>query len=175
LPPQRPIHQVAVAAYWLQAEVLNGGLAQFFANDTGMAAPEAVAPVGDTGPPTSEAASAAERELNAFTFLKIAAHFFREFEFEDKKVDGFVQYIQEWSPGITRAQFNRVMKENIARVKRYKQAFEAKDPTNKLNPYTVIRHCLYLTDNATFSKALSKLARESFEEWLGANAPVGPT
>jgi hypothetical protein len=38
-----PNSQVAFAAYWLQAEVLNGGLGQFFANDTGMAAPEAVA------------------------------------------------------------------------------------------------------------------------------------
>jgi hypothetical protein len=31
------------AAYWLQAEVLNGGLLQFFSNDTGVLAPEAVA------------------------------------------------------------------------------------------------------------------------------------
>lgn len=35
--------QVAFAAYWLQAEVLNGGLRQFFSNDTGVLAPEAAA------------------------------------------------------------------------------------------------------------------------------------
>jgi putative GTP pyrophosphokinase len=138
------------------------------------AADETVAPAGDIGPPTSDAAGAARSELNAFMFLKIAAHFFRDFEFEAKKVDGFVQYIQEWSPGITRAQFNRIMKDNLARVKRYKQAFEAKDPTNKLNPYTLIRHCLYLADQKTFSKALSKLARGSFDAWLGADGAVGP-
>jgi hypothetical protein len=39
----------------------------------------------------------------------------------------------------------------------------------------MIRHCLYLADKTTFSKALSKLARESFDAWLGVNAPVGPT
>lgn len=138
------------------------------------AADETVAPQGGADPLSSEAASAAGRELNAFTFLKIASHYFRDFEFEANKVDGFVQYIQEWSPGITRAQFNRVLKDNLPVAKRYKQAFEEQSPTNKLNPFTMIRHCLYLADRATFSKALSKLARESFDAWLGANASVGP-
>jgi hypothetical protein len=39
-----PIKQRTIfSAYWLQAEVLNGGLNQFFSNDTGVLAPEAVA------------------------------------------------------------------------------------------------------------------------------------
>jgi GTP pyrophosphokinase len=139
------------------------------------AADEVIAPSGDTGSPTSEAASAARSELNAFTFLKIAAHFFKDFEFEANKVDGFVQYIQAWSPGITRADFNRVMTQNIARVKRYKQVFEERSQTNNLNPFTMIRHCLYLADKRTFSKALSKLARESFDAWLDADGAGGPS
>jgi len=69
-------------------------------------------------------------------------------------------------------QFNSVMKDNLPLVKRYKLAFEAKDSTNKLNPFTVIRHCLYLSDKGTFSKALTKLARESFEAWLKTNEPA---
>jgi hypothetical protein len=35
-------HQVVFAACWLQGEVLNGGLKQFFSNSTGVLAPEAV-------------------------------------------------------------------------------------------------------------------------------------
>jgi putative GTP pyrophosphokinase len=135
---------------------------------------ETVAPLGDIGPPTSESASAAARELNAFTFLKIASHYFRGFEFEANKVDGFVQYIQQWSPRITRAQFNRILKDNLALVKRHKLAFEERSPTNKLNPFTMIRHCLCLADKTMFSKALSRLTRESFDAWLGANGAVGP-
>jgi ppGpp synthetase/RelA/SpoT-type nucleotidyltranferase len=134
---------------------------------------ETVTPLEEIGPPSSESASAPGRELNAFTFLKIASHFFRDFEFEDKKVDEFVQHIQEWSPGMNRTQFNRFLKDNIGRVKRYKQAFEATDSTNKLGPYTVIRHCLYLANKATFSKALSKVARESFESWLAQDGAGG--
>jgi putative GTP pyrophosphokinase len=140
------------------------------ADELQRAADETVAAVG--GPASAESASAPGRELNAFTFLKIAAHYFRDVDFEANKVDGFVQSIREWSPGITRAQFNGVMKNNLPVVKRYKLAFEAKDSTNQLNPFTVIRHCLYLSDKTTFSKALTKLARESFEVWLVANAAI---
>ncbi|MCZ8250915.1 MAG: (p)ppGpp synthetase [Hylemonella sp.] len=108
-------------------------------------------------------------ELNAFTFLKIANHFFKDFEFEPHKVDGFVHDIVELSPGITRAQFNRLMRETIAKVKRYKQAFEERNATDKLNPYTVIRHCLYLGDKVKFNRALTNVARDSFDDWLKNN------
>jgi hypothetical protein len=47
----KPNSQVAFAVYWLQAEVLNGGLGQFFANDTGVLAPEAVAACRTLGLP----------------------------------------------------------------------------------------------------------------------------
>ena len=51
-------------------------------------------------------------------------------------------------------------------MKRYKQAFEERSPTNKLNPFTMIRHCLYLADRATFSKALSnRPGRPSMRGW----------
>jgi hypothetical protein len=44
-------HQVVFAAFWLQGEVLNGGLKQFFSNDTGVLAPEAVLAVRTLGLP----------------------------------------------------------------------------------------------------------------------------
>jgi ppGpp synthetase/RelA/SpoT-type nucleotidyltranferase len=114
--------------------------------------------------------SPASFELNAFTFLKIATHFFRDCDFEPKKVDGFVLSVNEWNPGVTRAQFNSYIRDNIGVVRRYKQAFEARESTNKLNPFTIIRHCLYLGNKVVFSKALSRVARESFEAWLTENA-----
>ena len=44
--------QIAFAGFWFQAEVLNGGLVQFFSNDTGVLAPEAVAACREVGLPT---------------------------------------------------------------------------------------------------------------------------
>jgi hypothetical protein len=122
------------------------------------------------GPPQQEQSPAMGGELNAFTFLKIATHFFKDFEFEARKVDGFVHDIVEWSPGITRADFNRLMRETITKVKRYKQFFEERSSTDRLNPYTVIRHCLYLGNKDTFGRALTNVARESFDAWLAENA-----
>ncbi len=115
-------------------------------------------------------AAAPSSELNAFTFLKIATHFFKDFEFEPSKVDGFVDDIQAWSAGMTRARFNSLMRETIGVVKRYKQHFEDQNPQASFNPYTVIRHCLYLSNKTAFRPALRNSARESFEAWLNDNA-----
>ena len=43
--------QIAFAAFWFQAEVLNGGLVQFFSNDTGVLAPEAAVACREVGLP----------------------------------------------------------------------------------------------------------------------------
>ncbi|MDD2179118.1 RelA/SpoT domain-containing protein [Acidovorax sp. D2M1] len=115
-------------------------------------------------------AAATSSELNAFTFLKIATHFFKDFEFDPSKVDGFVDDIQAWSAGMTRARFNSLMRETIGVVKRYKLHFEEQNPQGSFNPYTVIRHCLYLNNKTAFRPALRNSARESFEAWLSDNA-----
>jgi len=109
-------------------------------------------------------------ELNAFTFLKIANHFFKDCEFEPHKVDLFVDDIRAWSPGISRARFNTLMRATIGIVKRYKQHFEEQNPHGSFNPYTVIRHCLYLGDKVVFYRALRNTSREAFEAWLLENA-----
>ena len=116
--------------------------------------------------------SAAGSGLNAFTFLKIATHFFKEFEFEPHKVDVFVDDMHVWSPKITRARFNKLMHSTIGIVKRYKQHFEELNPNAKFNAYTVIRHCLYLSDKASYAPALRRASREAFEAWLEKNPPT---
>jgi len=124
---------------------------------------------------TDESQSQPEQEkfhyagLNAFSFLKIANHFFNGFEFEPHKVDGFTQEIITMKPDISRGKFNFYMRENISKVKRYKSLFEQTNPNDKLSPYTMIRHCLYLGDKDIFSNILTNVAKESFERWLEDN------
>lgn len=105
-------------------------------------------------------------KLHAFSFLKIVNHFFKDFNFEPHMVDGFTQEITNLSPNITRTKFNFYLKEHISNVKRYKAAFEIENPNHKLNPFTVIRHCLYLGDKKLFSSILTNVSRENFENWL---------
>ena len=131
---------------------------------------ETAEPEPAPGTPPAEKPPTAGSELNAFTFLKIASHFFKESEFEPHKVDAFVEDIRAWAPGITRARFNALMRASIGIVKRYKQHFEEQNPHGSFNPYTVIRHCLYLGDKAVFYRALRNTSREAFEAWLKDNA-----
>lgn len=112
-------------------------------------------------------------ELNAFTFLKIVNHFFKDFAFEPAKVDGFVDSIKSWSPDISRSEFNSMVRHQIGTVKRYKQYFEERNDGLKFNPYTVIRHCLYLGDKETFKLALRRNAKDAFDAWLLQNTPQG--
>ncbi len=132
------------------------------ATDGGSAAPNA-SPVAEPG----EVRPAERRsvKLNAFNFLKIAAHFFADFEFEPQKVDGFVQEIVTAQPSITRSEFNEHLRRHITTVKRYQIDFEDKTE-NRMNPFTVIRHCLYLGDKTVFQGVLTNVARENFEQWL---------
>ena len=124
---------------------------------------------------TNESQSQPEEEkfhysiLNAFSFLKIAKHFFYGFEFEPHKVDGFTQEIISLKPDISRGKFNFYMRENISKVKRYQAWFEQSNPNDRLNPYTIIRHCLFLGDKEIFASVLTNAAKESFESWLNNN------
>lgn len=105
-------------------------------------------------------------KLNAFSFLKIAQHFFHDYQFEPHKVDGFTQEIINFEPNISRGKFNFYMKNSIAKVKEYKTFFENQNNSDKLNPYTMIRHCLFCSNKDVFENILSNTARENFENWL---------
>ncbi|RKS85283.1 ppGpp synthetase/RelA/SpoT-type nucleotidyltransferase [Orbus hercynius] len=104
-------------------------------------------------------------KLNAFSFLKIANHFFNDFEFEPHKVDGFTQEVVGMKPNISRGEFNFYMKENISKIKSYQRYFEQANPNDTLNPYTIIRHCLFLGNKQVFENILTNEAKQRFESW----------
>lgn len=133
-----------------------------------LAPDETAAPVqaGTGSVPEQPVPTTSTSVLNAFTFLKIATHFFKDYTFEPRHVDSFVDDVHTLAPDITRAGFNTLLRENIGTVKRYKQHLEEQKSGRKLNPYTVMRHSLYLGNNSVFMSALGKAARESFDEWL---------
>lgn len=125
-----------------------------------------VAPIAGVSEPLGEVSAASDKVVNAFNFLRVAGHFFREFEFQDYKVDGFVQDILKLNPNFEKADLHRSLLENLKMVKEYREEFLAEDSDNSFSPYTVIRHCLYLYDRVGFQRILSRGARERFEDWL---------
>ncbi|MFN7169550.1 MAG: GTP pyrophosphokinase family protein [Pannonibacter sp.] len=102
--------------------------------------------------------------LNAFYFLRIAQHFFPKFDFEPHKVDGFTQEIVSLKPNLSRGKFNFYLRETIATVKQYQAEFEKSG--ERMNPFTMMRHCLYLGDKVVFAAILTDTARERFDGWL---------
>lgn len=131
-----------------------------------------VAPISDTIDDDRETASqtsaVSEKTVNAFNFIRIASHFFRDFEFEDYKVDDFVQSILKMDSNFQKADLHKSLIENLKIVRDYRDCFLAASPDNTFSPYTSIRHCLYLYNQETFSRILSKGPKERFEKWLGS-------
>lgn len=125
---------------------------------------------GVTGPEKPIKKSNTNGLLNAFGFLKIANHFFSKYDFEPHKVDGFTQEIISMESRITKTDFNEYMKATISKVKDYQQYFESiEGSSEKLNPYTIIRHCLYLSNKEAYASILTKVSKDTFELWLNKN------
>ncbi len=124
---------------------------------------ETVEPVGDE---TVGAILSSEKVINAFNFLRVTGHFFRDFEFQDYKVDGFVQDILKLNNRFEKGDLHQSLVENLKTVREYRSEFIAADPEHNFSPYTAIRHCLYLHDAISFQRIISRSARQRFELWL---------
>ena len=127
-------------------------------------------PLDDLRDAAGQAATpASAKTLNAFNFLRVAGHFFRDFDFEDYKVDGFVQDILALDSGFQRSDLHKCLIENMKIVRDYRDHLMAENPDRTFSPYASIRHCLYLYDQKTFGRILSKRTRERFAGWLKAS------
>ncbi len=127
-----------------------------------------VEPVDDADETSVETFSGSDKLINAFNFLRVAGHFFRDFEFQDYKVDGFVQDILKSNSSFNKEDLHQSLVENLKTVREYQAEFLAADPERSFSPYTAIRHCLYLHDPISFQRIISRSARERFELWLNA-------
>jgi ppGpp synthetase/RelA/SpoT-type nucleotidyltranferase len=122
----------------------------------------------EEGEVTDEAATAAcGKTVNAFNFLRVAGHFFKDFEFEDYKVDNFVQDILKQDHDFKRSDLHKSLIENFKTIRVYRDEFMQENQESTFSPYTSIRHCLYLYDQKSFGCILSKGPRDRFEAWLG--------
>jgi len=110
--------------------------------------------------------SASGKTLNAFNFLRIAGHFFKDFEFDDFKVDNFVNDILKLHSGFEKSDFHQCLNDNLNIVKEFHEHLLAENPAKVLSPFTSIRHCLYLYDREIFERILFKKTRGRFIDWL---------
>lgn len=108
-------------------------------------------------------------KFDVFAFLSAVADEFPEYQFQGFKADGFTQEIVRWKSNITLEEFRRALTENKEKVNNY-TAYQASDHGNVLNPFTQIRHMLYLHDKSAFQLVLYESQRENFDKWLASQA-----
>ncbi|WP_419174363.1 GTP pyrophosphokinase [Desulfosediminicola sp.] len=114
------------------------------------------------------------KSLNAFNFLRIAGHFFRDFEFVDYKVDGFVHDILRLDEEFQKSELHKCLIENLKTVREYREKFLQENPDKTFSPYTSIRHSLFLHDREKFDRILSRRVKERFLEWLDETSGERP-
>lgn len=122
-----------------------------------------------TGAP-SEAAERAPIQpeddlLDAFKFLRVANSSFEGYPFIAHKVDGFVEELRELNPGITGAELEAAIRDSADILNSY-VTYQAEQLGNRLNPFTVIRHALYLSNKDKYGPLLFERSTANFDRWL---------
>jgi len=135
---------------------------------------ETVAPIIEQLDDTPETAtlggpSTSGKTLNAFNFLRISGHFFRDFKFDDFKVDNFVNDILKLHSGFEKSDFHQCLNDNLNIVKEFHEYLLVENPDKAFSPFTSIRYCLYLYDREVFEQILFKKSRGKFIDWLNEN------
>jgi len=104
--------------------------------------------------------------LNIISFIDSVENHFPRYQFIDSKADEFLHTVLSDNDKLTKEQFNEIIKNNIENIKKYNEHISLKMPYYNLNPYTIIRHCLYSHDKNTFKNILFETQKTNFEEWM---------
>jgi ppGpp synthetase/RelA/SpoT-type nucleotidyltranferase len=99
--------------------------------------------------------------LDVFQFLAIAKEHYHGYAFLAEFADGFVQEILQRSQDFTAAELSTAFKAIKDRVERYRS-----QSPYPMNPYTLIRHILFLSNQDKFGLMLFDRQRASFLKWI---------
>lgn len=113
----------------------------------------------------SSAGGSESKPIDVFEFLAVAQPHFPDYQFQGFKADGFVQEINRWSPTMDANVFQQALNDQLSTVERY-AAFQKTENGNELNPFTRLRHALYLHDKNAFKLVLYDIQRSNFEKWI---------
>lgn len=113
--------------------------------------------------------------LDAFGFVAFGQRHFPGYDFDPQKVEFFIdELVNDF--GVRQASWLfAVVQKHISTARHYKADFQHRYPSSSFNPFTVMRHCLYLEDRQRFRRSLRNSAREAFEEWLEQHQPTRRT
>jgi len=103
--------------------------------------------------------------LSPFKFLRVAQETFGSYKFLAYKVDGFVSELSELDPPVTEDSLKQALHENQELLNKYRD-YQWTRFRNRLNPFTQVRHVVYLSNPEKYSSVLYDLQRHTFDDWL---------
>lgn len=104
--------------------------------------------------------------VNIMGFMNIIEDVFPTYQFIPYKVDNFLHEILEICNDITESQMKSAIIDNIYTIRMYNAHLVTTSIYYNMNPYTMIRHCLYNSNNEGFTDLLYDTQRENFHKWL---------
>lgn len=104
-------------------------------------------------------------KLDVFEFLAVVEEYYPGYQFQGFKADGFVQEINRWKPELNAGAFSQLMNEYFPLAQEYR-TYQEHEYGNELNPFTQIRHALYISDKDSFKLVLYDNQRNNFDRWL---------
>lgn len=99
-----------------------------------------------------------DKPIDVFSFLFIARKHFRDYNFIEYKADGFVEEILNLNKNFSENDFNNSIKKHLNKVKKI-----SGNEMKHMNPYTMIRHCLYLSNPEKFNSILYDYQKSSLK------------
>ncbi|MCP9752784.1 hypothetical protein [Ferruginibacter sp. HRS2-29] len=92
---------------------------------------------------------------------------FSDYTFEDYKIEGFIEEILSLKE-ITLADFIKAFETHLDCIEDYRKFRELSFGEN-MNPFTIIRHILYINNSRLFHTLLFDLQRNNFTNWFSEN------
>ncbi len=108
-----------------------------------------------------------QNEIDVFKFLSIANKHFPSIDLKSRAVDGFVQEINQRFGCISDNDLDIALSNNLLQVENYSHHLQ-QTSGDSMNPFTKIRHCLYLHDKNKFETILFDRQRANFNNWLAS-------
>ncbi len=101
-----------------------------------------------------------EDNIDIFKFLLVAEQHFPTYHFIEFKADGFVGELLRIDQTFSTQTLINSIEANKEKVENYSVS------TNSyMNPYTIIRHCIYLSDKEKYKTLLYDVQRKALEDW----------
>ena len=106
--------------------------------------------------------------LNAISFQVFAENAFPGYPFQGHKIDGFVAEILRSSPDLSLAALEVAFKKHENTIQDYRD-YQNEKYLHHLNPYTTLRHVLFMEDEEHFDRLLFESQKTAFRDWLKSN------